>query len=76
MTNADAMLELCTLMLEGQLSSDVFASWVARHYGDPKALTSADVEAIVQDFDRCLAQPVVELCEDDFADEQLMARAS
>lgn len=77
MTNADAMLELCTLMLEGQLSSDVFAQWVARHYGDPKVLTSGDLEAIVQDFDRCLAPPVVELCEDDFADDaQLMARAS
>jgi hypothetical protein len=65
MTNGDAMIELCTLMLEGQLSSDVFAQWVSKHYGDPRLLKSQDLEAIAQDFDRCLAPPV-ELSEDDF----------
>ena len=44
---------------------------VVRHYGDPKLLRAADLEAIVEDFDRCLATPPVELCEDDFADERL-----
>ena len=77
MTNADAMIELCTLMLQRQLTSDVFAQWVVRHYGDPKLLRDADLQAIVEDFDRCLAAPPVELCEDDFADEQYgMQRAS
>ena len=71
MTNADAMIELCTLMLRRQLTADVFAQWVVRHYGDPKLLRAADLEAIVEDFDRCLATPPVELCEDDFADERL-----
>jgi hypothetical protein len=77
MTNADAMIELCTLMLQRQLTSDAFSHWVVRHYGDPRLLRSADIEAIVEDFDRCLASPPVELCEDDFADEQAgMQRAS
>ena len=44
---------------------------------DPKLLRDADLEAIVEDFDRCLAAPPVELCEDDFADDQYgMQRAS
>ena len=73
MTNA--MIELCTLMLEQELNSDVFAQWVARHYGDPKLLRQGDIEAIVEDFDRCVSAPPVELCEDDFADDQLL-RAS
>ena len=77
MTNADAMIELCTLMLQRQLTSDVFAQWAVRHYGDPKLLREADLEAIVEDFDRCLATPPVELCKNDFADDQLgMQRAS
>lgn len=67
MTNAPAMIELCTLMLQQQLTSDVFARWAARHYGDPKALRSQDLQAILEDFDRCLAPPPVELTERDFA---------
>ena len=73
MTNGNAMIELCKLMLEGQLNGDVFAGWVAKHYGDPRELGRAQMDAIVQDFDRCLTPPapwaedaaVVELSEDE-----------
>jgi hypothetical protein len=54
MTNAHPMIELCTLMLEQQLTAEQFAQWVTRHYGDPKQLGKPELDAIVKEFDRCL----------------------
>ena len=70
MTNLNPMAELCTLMLEQQLTSDAFAQWVTRHYGDPKQLGREQMDAIVEEFDRCLSPPL-ELSEDnDFHPER------
>ncbi len=70
MTNLNPMAELCTLMLEQQLTSDVFAQWVTKHYGDPRQLGREQVEAIVEEFGRCLSPPLELSADDDFTPEQ------
>ena len=75
--NAQAMSELCMLLQYRQLTSDTFARWVNRYFGDPGALGSmALVEWLskrlpphpvdrlrVIEFDMFLMGPEIQDCE-------------
>jgi hypothetical protein len=54
MNVSQAMGELCTLMLQHQLTADTFARWVRRYYGAPREQGS---EGLVRWVARHHAQP-------------------
>lgn len=43
MTHANAMSDLCALMLQQKLDAFTFAEWVNWHYGDPGAVGSVEL---------------------------------
>lgn len=78
MTNSLALGELCTLMMQQKLDSELFTRWVEAHYGLPDLHGSAELvhwvafhhqephpldRLRVLEFDKFLTRPGVEDCE-------------
>jgi hypothetical protein len=78
MTNSSSMGELCALMMQKKLDSELFTKWVETHYGLPDIHGSAELvhwvafhhqephpldRLRVLEFDKFLTRPGVEDCE-------------
>ena len=54
MAHPNPMIELCSLLAHGELTSSAFANWSGRHYGP--VLQSGQVVVLLEDFDSFVAK--------------------